>query len=156
MKNQTKFTLVFRTVADDELEKNIRSGIKQHLDGLTCSNCMLPDLCPVKNFEKCPVKNLGAGIEFGIGGIASHDDIVVITEMINTLYPAKIISFMFLIDEQKDIGYLYKGEGTMAKIRKEVLPRALKVYEAKRGISPCFSEIRDVRDTMRIPNPSMN
>lgn len=83
-------------------------------------------------------------------GISNADDYEVIKKELAAMYPAPAISFIFLIDTQNDIGYIYKAKGNVKTIRQTILPAVLKPYELMTETTTFFSEINDVRDAVLV------
>lgn len=150
-----RFRLVFRTIADEKIEKEFCEGFKKFVEDVTCENCPAIIICPSKEVKTCPAKMTKFTFDFGRGKIMTNADHTAIVQMAHVINTNPAVTFIFLVDDKEDIGYLYKAEGSLEHVRKEILPGALKGYEKANRFPVFFSKLRDMRHTMTV-NPTMN
>jgi hypothetical protein len=144
-----RFILLAWTPTNEKMGQAFRTIIKKNAKEPDCSRCSVKARCPVQEKQLCPIQDLSISESYDLD-ISEADNYEAIKRKINQSYLLPTITFIFLIDFQNDIGYIYKGDGTIHKIREKggILSKVLEAYELYLKISLCFSEIRDVRASM--------
>lgn len=107
-----RFTLLLKPDGDQNLSAVFEKQRLQHLAENDCTACDKAELCPIKN-----------------GSISAHavmakqvDTYEEIKGIIKPLYDEKFTKIIVLFDDKKDIIYIYKAEGSLHDIKKNILP----------------------------------
>jgi hypothetical protein len=88
------------------------------------------------------------GISTRVLGVIDADDYKMIRIIINSLHLMPKITFIFLIDSEKDIGYIYKAEGTFYAVKKGIMADSIRQFESRHKTSIVI-EAKDARNTVR-------
>jgi hypothetical protein len=82
-------------------------------------------------------------VSIGSWTLASGDDFPAIRECIQSVYADA--AFIILIDNPKDLCYIYKAKGNIKKIKETILKDALVIHKRIYKTDVFFSEIIDLR-----------
>lgn len=141
-----RFTLILKPDGNQDLSAAFEKERRQHLAESNCKTCEKAELCPIKN-----------------GSISAHavmakqvDTYEEIKGIIKPLYDEKFTKIIVLFDDKKDIIYIYKAEGSLHYIKKNILPPIVKIYEDVFKHEDCFFTVKDIRASMWFPRQTMN
>jgi hypothetical protein len=141
-----RFTLLLKPDGDQDLSAVFEKQRLQHLAENNCKTCDKAELCPIKN-----------------GSISAHavmatqvDTYEEIKGIIKPLYDEKFTKIIVLFDDKEDIIYIYKAEGSLHDIKKNILPPIVKIYEDVFTQEDCFFTVKDIRASMWFPSKIMN
>ena len=137
-----RFTLLFMPV----IKHDISAIIAEIKKGHNCTSC--------NNKEAYPINK--ETIQNGAFMVTQAKEFSQLKGFINDFYANKDIDFILLIDDQKDIAYIYKGTGTLSELKKNKLSMAIKAYEHGIKKESFFCTIENVRTIMPMANNSMN
>jgi hypothetical protein len=129
-----RFTLLFTPGIDQA----IAADTAKFKEGHDCTKCAIAKICPI---------NTGSIKVSGYIAIQA-DKFPELKKLINELHADKDTDFILLIDDKKDVAYIYKAKGTLNQLKKTTLPTALKVYEAGIKEESVFFTLEDLRLTM--------
>jgi len=147
MEELKRFILLVQTSMDGRIVQALGSTKKGVVE-LNCHKCSWNAGCPIYDRLQCPMKDL-VGISSNLLYIVDADDYQSIKKgAIDLLYLLPMVKLLFLIDFEKDIGYIYKAEGTIRKVKNGIVADSLKHYESYCKISVVL-EIKDVRLSRR-------
>lgn len=141
MKKLKRFILLTQMVLNEKVLQSLRPIPNCH----ECS-WRFED-CPIQDKSKCPMKDL-VGISTRVLGVIDADDYKMIRIIINSLHLMPKITFIFLIDSEKDIGYIYKAEGTFYAVKKGIMADSIRQFESRHKTSIVI-EAKDARNTVR-------
>lgn len=114
-----------------------------------CSSCPIEEICPHAPRDM-----------YYVSLVPTFEDS---KETIEGLYNDPDISFIFLVDNNKKLGFIYKGDGTEHELKESHIKSVLEVIElnilggVKNSKNPVDIVIHDIRETMKVhSDPSIN
>jgi len=80
--------------------------------------------------------------------IAVSNNLLQVEKNLDEVCKNEFVDFVFMVDTKKDVCYIYKAEGSLNEIKKQILPRLEAPFKFVTKDEMVFEKVEDVRMLM--------